>query len=508
MKKVIFIILLFLVLLLALPILAVKFYPAYFLRKVPGLELEEARVSFFPLGVEAKNIAYDGYGVEFKTERLFINSVIRSFRGLRKQDPEALFLDLYASNSFFRVSGEDEEEAEEKRNWEELIRVPFYFVARIDDLRVELGEDLPEIGVSGRLANSYEGGSYSITGAFQTVEGKAALDIAGGVSGDVLFLNCKGGVDRKFLPFLGFKSEAVVIDDTSFSIDLSSRLDWEKLRDAYASEIPEAITDIRSEVRGRAKNLEALYGKIAINNLTLRADLKTEKFLRERKDYSTTAAWLFHAFKGGFDCSCGAMTMKDMAPHAIEFGPCKAQTYLKNSGLVLSNLFLNTMLGQMSGWAEISSRKVKGKDDYLPYLEFDLKTSGLDVGIFCDLFNFKENRMDGQLKGEFHTALFGKYVKALNGKLYSTEKGIFTLGQAETYLKGMEEGYSKDVVNILASRLKKYPYKDASVELNYENKVTKVTFVLEGANDNSHIKLPVSIHSTWVDLLDLAKQFK
>jgi hypothetical protein len=99
-------------------------------------------------------------------------------------------------------------------------------------------------------------------------------------------------------------------------------------------------------------------------------------------------------------------------------------------------------------------------------------------------------------------------VKVLKGKLYANDKGTFSLGQAETYLKGMEAGTSKDLVGILASRLKKYPYKTASIELGYQNKVTTVTFDLEGANDNSHIKLPVHIHSSWLEILDLAKQFQ
>lgn len=509
MKK-IFFFLLFLLLLAAAAIYAVQAYPLYFLKKIPGLELEEATLALFPPRVEARNVSYEGYGIEAGTEYLSFHSLIRSLKGLRTRDPEALFLDLALSNAFLKITGDtaDAEEGEARRNWEELIRVPFHFTAKIDGFRTELGGELPELTLSGRLANAYEGNHYSVTGAFETVLGGAEMKFEGGISGNTLALDCKGSLGREFLPFLGLKSETAVFDGTKISLDFSSRLDWKKLRDACASEIPEAITNVRSEVRGRIRELSALSGKIAITNLTLRADLLTESFLRERGAYSSSAAWLFHAFKGGFDCACSAITLSDLAPHTIEFGPSKAQTYLKSNGLVLSNLVLNTMRGQLTGWAEASSRKIKGQDDYLPYFEIDLKTAGLDVGLFCDLFDLKQNRMDGLLSGDFHTALFGKYVKKLSGRLYAADNGTFTLGQAETYLKGMEEGYGKDVVNILAARLKKYPYKKASVELGYENKVTKVTFDLEGANDNSRIKLPISIHSSWLELLDLAKQFK
>ncbi len=258
----------------------------------------------------------------------------------------------------------------------------------------------------------------------------------------------------------------------------------------------------------RVNEARAISRKVVITNLTMRADVKTAGFLREKDKYSTLPSWLFHSFKGGMQCACSGVDITNVAPHLISFKEAKAVAYTKSSGLILSNLYINTLRGQLRGWAEASSRKVKGEDSYLPYFEVELKSQDIDVGLFCDLFNLKQNRMDGRLSGELHTALFGKYVKVLKGKLYASDKGTFSLGQAETYLQGMEAGTSKDLVGILASRLKKYPYKTASVEFGYENKVTTVTFDLEGANDNSHIKLPVHIHSSWLDILDLAKQFQ
>ncbi|MBO7543924.1 YdbH domain-containing protein [bacterium] len=508
MKKLL-IIFLFLVILLSAGVYWAFKNPKFFLKNVEGLEVGELSLSIKPLGIRISEAAYTNEALSISAESAVVRATVSSFKGLREKDPEALFLDLFLSNAFIRISREEEEGGEaEKKNWEELIRVPFLFKAQVDGLKTDLGGDIPELSLSGRLSNAYEGNHYSLTGAFHTVLEGAAVDLEGGIKGNVLDFRVKGDIGREFLPFLGLKSETVVLDGTTLSLDFTSRLDWKKLRNAYASEIPEAITNVRSEVRGRIRNLDALSGKIAITNLTLRADLVTENFLRERSSYSSSASWLFHAFKGGFDCACSAIELNDLAPHVIEFGPSKAQTYMKSNGLVLSNLVLNTLRGQLSGWSEISSRKIKGQDDYLPWVEFDLKTAGLDVGLFCDLFDLKQNRMDGQLNGELHTAIFGKYVKALNGKFYASDKGTFTLGKAESYLQGMEEGYSKDLVGILAERLKKYPYKKASVELGYENKVTKVTIDLEGANDNSHIKLPISIHSSWLELLDLAKQFK
>ena len=332
--------------------------------------------------------------------------------------------------------------------------------------------------------------------------------MTGGLDGNIVRLECKGRSTGDILDLAGMDRRTVTMDEVKSTLNFSSRVDWKLLRNAYPKDLPQAFTNVNAKLAMRVRNMEAMMGKIIVTNLTLRSDLKTENFLKERANYTSQASWLFHTIKGGFDCSCSAITFTNLAPHAINVKESKAVAYLKKNGLVLSNLYLSTMKGQFTGRADISSRKIQGQDSYLPYIELDLKSQDIDIGLFCDLFDLRQNRMDGRLSGELHTAVFGKYVKALKGKLYANEQGTFTLGQAETYLQGMEAGYGKDVANILASRLKKYPYKTASVELSYENKVTTVTFDLEGANDNSHIKLPIHLHSSWMDLLDLAKQFK
>lgn len=512
---------LFILILIALAAAGLYFVfhnPMYVLKNVPGLSIEEISLNLWPPGVKVKNASYTNEAFFLSADHAVIGATIHSFKGMREKDPQACFIDAYVSNAVFEIADSSKEEEDSSpRNYEELIRTPFLFNVSFDGVKVRLNEPKITLTLSGRLANAYEGSHYSLTGSVFTAvsetlmpsEGEnTKLVLTGGLDGNIVKLECKGKSTGEILDLAGMDRRTVYMDEVKSTMNFSSRVDWRLLRNAYPKDLPQAFTNISSKLAMRIKNMEAMMGKIIVTNLTLRADLKTENFLNERANYTSQASWLFHTIKGGFDCSCSAIVLTNLAPHTIELRESKAVTYLKKNGLVLSNLYLSTMRGQFTGRADISSRKVQGQDSYLPYLELDLKSQDIDIGLFCDLFDLKQNRMDGRLSGELHTAVFGKYVKALKGKLYANEQGTFTLGQAETYLQGMEAGYGKDVANILASRLKKYPYKTASVELAYENKVTIVTFDLEGANDNSHIKLPVHLHSSWMDLLDLAKQFK
>ena len=517
MKK-FFLFILFLIALCAAGLYYVFHNPMYVLKNVPGLSIEEISLKLWPPGVKIKNASYTTDAFYLSADHAVVGATIHSFKGMREKDPQSCFVEAYVSNAVFEIadSAKDEEESSPK-NYEELIRTPFLFNVSFDEVKVRMSEPKMTLALSGHLANAYEGSHYSLTGSVSTIVAEtllpnggenASLVLTGGLDGNIVRLECKGRSTGDILDLAGMDRRTVTMDEVKSTLNFSSRVDWKLLRNAYPKDLPQAMTNVSAKLAMRVRNMEAMMGKIIVTNLTLRSDLKTENFLKERANYSSQASWLFHTIKGGFDCSCSAITFTNLAPHAINVKESKAVAYLKKNGLVLSNLYLSTMKGQFTGRADISSRKVQGQDSYLPYLELDLKSQDIDIGLFCDLFDLRQNRMDGRLSGELHTAIFGKYVKALKGKLYANEQGTFTLGQAETYLQGMEAGYGKDVANILASRLKKYPYKTASVELSYENKVTTVTFDLEGANDNSHIKLPIHLHSSWMDLLDLAKQFK
>lgn len=517
MKKFFFFIL-FLIALAAAGLYFLFHNPMYVLKNVPGLSIEDVSLNLWPPGVRMKNASYTTDAFYLSADHAVVGATIHSFKGLREKDPQSCFIEAYVSNAVFEITDSAEDEGESSpKNYEELIRTPFLFNVSFDDVNFRLNEPKITLRLSGKLANAYEGSHYSLTGSVSTVVTEtmlpgggenAKLVLTGGLDGNIVRLECKAKSTGDILDLAGMDRRTVCMDEVKSTLNFNSRVDWKLLRNAYPKDLPQAFTNVSAKLAMRVKNMETMMGKIIVTNLTLRADLKTENFLKERANYTSQASWLFHTIKGGFDCSCSAIVLTNLAPHTIEFKESKAVAYLKKNGLVLSNLYLSTMRGQFTGRADISSRKVQGQDSYLPYLELDLKSQDIDIGLFCDLFDLRQNRMDGRLSGELHTAIFGKYVKALKGKLYANEQGTFTLGQAETYLQGMEAGYGKDVANILASRLKKYPYKTASVELAYENKVTIVTFDLEGANDNSHIKLPIHLHSSWMDLLDLAKQFK
>lgn len=517
MMKILFKLILFLLLLLAVAVFVVLKNPMLVLERVPGLRVESADLAFKPVRIKLSQVSYvcDAFGAEAA------EAAVQVFPGtldeVKRKVPEAWRFKVGLKDAFITLgesSGEEKEE--EARDWEQTVRLPFLFSAEFTNVSLRSASLKMEFNLSGCCANAYEGNHYTLTGAFDVAMSgypvehirKTNFRLLGGLKGNVLEFSLTGDPGQEFFSLANVTPEELTVDRVKAKLDFNSRLDWKLLRSAKASEVPNALTNAYLDFAMRVREARAVSQKVILTNVTMRSEVKTENFLRDKEQYSTLPSWLFHSFKGGLECACSGITITNMAPNVITFREAKAVAYMKKSGLVLSNLYINTLSGQLSGWAEATSRKVQGENYYLPYFELELKSRDIDVGLFCDIFNLKENRMDGKVSGELHTALFGKYVKVLKGKLYANDKGTFSLGQAETYLKGMEAGTSKDLVGILASRLKKYPYKTASIELGYQNKVTTVTFDLEGANDNSHIKLPVHIHSSWLEILDLAKQFQ
>ncbi len=514
MKK-LFFFFLFLIALIIIAAVVLFKHPMLVLDRVPGLKVSEASLSLKPFGVKFANASYVTEGFTAEAADAVVSVFPGTYDQIKRKDPEAWTFDLYLKDADLILASESASEGgEEPRDWESLIRLPFLFRAAFTNLGVR--SEAFELRLSGRCANAYEGNHYSLTGEFAFAfskdpafsGAKASFGLQGGLKGNVLEFKLNGEQGQELFTLANVSPEELTVDRVKTHLEFASRVDWKMLRNARSADLPNALTNVTLNFAMRVNEARAISRKVVITNLTMRADVKTAGFLREKDKYSTLPSWLFHSFKGGMQCACSGVDITNVAPHLISFKEAKAVAYTKSSGLILSNIYINTLRGQLRGWAEASSRKVKGEDSYLPYFEVELKSQDIDVGLFCDLFNLKQNRMDGRLSGELHTALFGKYVKVLKGKLYASDRGTFSLGQAETYLQGMEAGTSKDLVGILASRLKKYPYKTASVEFGYENKVTTVTFDLEGANDNSHIKLPVHIHSSWLDILDLAKQFQ
>ena len=389
---------------------------------------------------------------------------------------------------------------------------PFSLQARVSDAIVRVPKYNLETKLSAFVANDFQLEANSLTGrvscTLKRFAEESSFQGALGFSKGKIFINSDCDFGKELFSLFNPEAYGVFLERLQTKLKLEAAPDLEKLKAVKLEEIPEAFSDAKIFVKTEIPALTALEGKIEARECRLAVGATTKDFIKIHGNYQTLGAWFFHACKAGMKLDCGELILTNIAPRLLVLQKISATSYTIPSGLILSNLFLESMNGEIHGTLALESRKIKGQDDYLPYIDLDVQCDDFEAGIFCDLFNLQENRVDGKFTGKVHTIMFGRYVKLLDGKLRSSKRGFFTLKKADEYLVGMEEGIGKDLAGILAERLKNYVYKSASLELGYKNKVTSVIFDLDGESDNSHIKLPIYLHASWLDLLDLAKEFK
>lgn len=163
--------------------------------------------------------------------------------------------------------------------------------------------------------------------------------------------------------------------------------------------------------------------------------------------------------------------------------------------------------GKANALADISRKKVREKNKWLFKYNIDLAVTNIDAAEFCSAFELKNNKIGGKFSGFIKTAVFGKSVKLLDGKLQSDNPGVFYFPEAEKYIAGMRDSMQKQVFDIMVERLKIYPYNFSVISLKYDlqKKITEVEFRFSGIDE---YKFNVFYNNSWINAVKLAALFK
>jgi len=173
---------------------------------------------------------------------------------------------------------------------------------------------------------------------------------------------------------------------------------------------------------------------------------------------------------------------------------------LKSGKIILNETTVNVFEGKVDIDAEISRRKVRGKDKWKFKYDLQLCVTNLNAMKFCNAFEFNRNKLRGNFNGCINTMVFGLSVKSLNGKLQSDNPGILYFPEAEKYIEGMEESMQKQVFDMMVERLKVYPYNYSIVSLKYDlnRKTTEIDFKFSGADE---YKFTLFYNQSWIDAI-------
>ena len=173
---------------------------------------------------------------------------------------------------------------------------------------------------------------------------------------------------------------------------------------------------------------------------------------------------------------------------------------LKSGKIILKETTMNVFEGKVNIDAEISRRKVKGKDKWKFKYDLQLCVTNLNAMEFCNAFEFNRNKLSGNFNGCIKTMVFGLSVKSLNGKLQSDNPGILYFPEAERYIEGMQESMQKQVFDMMVERLKVYPYNFSIISLKYDlnRRTTEIDFKFSGADE---YKFTLFYNQSWIDAI-------
>jgi hypothetical protein len=240
--------------------------------------------------------------------------------------------------------------------------------------------------------------------------------------------------------------------------------------------------------------------KISAENIHAKLDLLLKKPFA--LDYKPKDYILFYlnAFTGKIECkSTFVKTDK------ISFDDFYLDGKLKLGKIALDNTGMDVLGGNVKLNAEISRRKVRGKNKWKFKYDVKLCVTNLDAMEFCNTFNFNNNKLGGRFSGCVKTMVFGKSVKSLDGELQSDNPGVLYFPEAEKYIAGMQESMQKQIFDMMVERLKIYPYKFSIISLKYDlsKKNTEINFEFSGADE---YKFNLIYNRSWIDAINLAKK--
>ncbi|MCK5852208.1 hypothetical protein KAH27_04175, partial [bacterium] len=192
---------------------------------------------------------------------------------------------------------------------------------------------------------------------------------------------------------------------------------------------------------------------VKINSLTdsikISKELKAENIYGELNlllknpidfNYKPNDIFLYYlnAFDGNFNCNAQTINAGE-----IEIENYFASANISSGKVNLSEMGMDVFEGKMIGTADVSRRKVKGKNKWLFKYNVNLCVTNINAMEFCDAFNLNKNKLGGRFSGCVKTSVFGKWVKLLDGKLQSDNPGTLYFPEAQKYMIGMQESMQK-----------------------------------------------------------------
>ncbi len=255
--------------------------------------------------------------------------------------------------------------------------------------------------------------------------------------------------------------------------------------------------DCKIDASGKKVNLSK---KISAENIHAKLNLLLKKpiaFVHKPKDY---ILFYLNAFTGKIECK-STLVKTDK----ISFNDFYLDGKLKLGKIILNNTRVNALGGKVRLDAEISRRKVKGKNKWKFKYDVEMCVTNLEAMKFCETFNLNNNKLGGRFSGCLRTMVFGKSVKSLDGELKSDNPGVLYFPEAEKYIAGMQESMQKQIFDMMVERLRIYPYKFSIISLKYDlsKKNTEINFEFSGADE---YKFNLIYNRSWIDAIRLAKK--
>jgi len=242
--------------------------------------------------------------------------------------------------------------------------------------------------------------------------------------------------------------------------------------------------------------------KISADDIHAKIDLglkKTIDFDFIPNDYPL---YYLNAFTGGIECKAKSVKADKTTIDNFSFNG-----KLESGKVAFENINMNIFDGKANAFAEISRRKVKGKNKWKFKYDLEMTVTNVDAMNFCNTFNFKNNKLGGTFSGYIETMVFGKSVKKLAGKFQSDHPGILYFPEAEKYIAGMRESMQKQIFDLMVERLKIYPYNFSVISLKYDltRRNTEIDFRFSGTDE---YKFSVIYNRSWIDAIKLAQMLK
>ncbi len=207
--------------------------------------------------------------------------------------------------------------------------------------------------------------------------------------------------------------------------------------------------------------------------------------------------YYLNSLNGKFTCNA-----QNINADGIDIENCFAAANISSGIVNLSEMEMDVFEGKANGIADVSRRKVRGKNKWLFKYNINLCITNINAMEFCDAFSLNKNKLGGRFSGCVKTSVFGKSVKFLDGKLQSDNSGTLYFPEAQKYMTGMQESMQKQIFDMMVDRLKVYPYDSSCISLKYDlrKRTTEINFKFSGLDE---YKFSLFYNRSWIDAIKL-----